>query len=92
MLVEDSSKYDKVVANGARYSIPKKTRKLSLDEETLSKNMAHVAPMARHRGVMFVLNGIYFMLNRSPTNEFLFMQEYPCFLFSFNTLHYTKYL
>ncbi|PSR96500.1 ADP-ribosylation factor GTPase-activating protein, partial [Actinidia chinensis var. chinensis] len=50
MSVEDSSKYDKVVANGARYSIPKKTRKLSLDEETLSKNMAHVTPTARHRG------------------------------------------
>ncbi|GFZ12315.1 ARF-GAP domain 15 [Actinidia rufa] len=53
MSVEDSSKYDKVVANGARYSIPKKTRKLSLDEETLSKNMAHVAPTARHRGGSF---------------------------------------
>ncbi|XP_057474005.1 LOW QUALITY PROTEIN: probable ADP-ribosylation factor GTPase-activating protein AGD15 [Actinidia eriantha] len=53
MLVEDSSKYDKVVDNGARYSIPKKTRKLSLDEETLSKNMAHAAPAARHRGGSF---------------------------------------
>ncbi|XP_052181182.1 probable ADP-ribosylation factor GTPase-activating protein AGD15 [Diospyros lotus] len=50
VLGEDNSKFDKLVNNGARTGLPKKTRRFSLDEEILTKHMSQVALETRPRG------------------------------------------